>query len=275
MGFSEKRRTCYMTLRRFTGWLLWLVLALSITSVVDALVWKDVPAWLTPVNTLLTFIVAFLHAGQRVGWRKAILLLVIVFVVGITFESVGVATGLIYGPYHYTDKLGPKLFGLVPVLIPIAWFMMMYASYTIADVVIPHNLMKPSTRSWAVAAVGGVAMTAWDLAMDPLMVAGGHWVWEVQGAYFGVPLQNFWGWWLTTFVALWIYQAAAFELRITAIPTKEPIPLVWVIIIYLIIGGSSVVMDFVFGLGGAGLVGVFAMLPWVIAGLLRLDRYRI
>jgi len=61
--------------------------------------------------------------------------------------------------YHYTDKLGAKFLGLVPYLIP--------------------------------AAVGGLVMTAWDVVMDPIMVAGGHWVWDVNGAYHGIPLQNF------------------------------------------------------------------------------------
>ena len=91
--------------------------------------------------------------------------------------------------------------GLVPYLIPIAWFMMVYPSYVIADRLVP---MRKSTfvRILHVSLVGGIIMTAWDLGMDPLMVKAGHWVWEVQGAYFGVPLQNFWGWWLITFTAL-------------------------------------------------------------------------
>ncbi|NTW35817.1 MAG: carotenoid biosynthesis protein, partial [Syntrophobacteraceae bacterium] len=42
-------------------------------------------------------------------------------------------------------------------------------------------------------------MTAWDVMMDPMMVRGQHRVWEADSAYFGIPLQNFWGWWLTTF----------------------------------------------------------------------------
>lgn len=263
-----------MTLRKFTGWLLWLVLALSITAVVDALVWKDVPAWLTPVNTLLTFTVGFLHAGQRLGWRRAGLLLIVVFVVGITFESVGVATGAVYGPYHYSDRLGPKLFGLVPVLIPVAWFMMIYASLVIADLILPHYLTRPAARRWLVAATGGVIMTAWDLAMDPLMAASGYWIWETQGAFFGVPLQNFFGWWLTTFTALFVYQALGVELRLPNPAPAGDVPLIWAILIYVIIGGSSVVMDFVFDLGGAGLTGLFAMLPWVVAALLRLDANR-
>lgn len=260
-----------MRLNKITGWLLWLVVALAITAMVDALLYKDVPAWLTPVNTLLTFLVAVLHAGQRKGWRRALILLAVVFVVGITFESVGVATGLVYGPYHYTERLGPKLLGLVPILIPVAWFMMMYASLTIAELIVPQALLSPRSRRWLVAAVGGIAMTAWDLAMDPLMVAGGYWVWEAQGSYFGIPLQNYLGWWLTTFTALLIYQAVEAELRIPALSGEEKVPLVWVLVIYLVVGGTSVVMDFVFDLNGPGLVGVFSMLPWLVAGFARLN----
>jgi putative membrane protein len=263
-----------MKLNKITGWLLWLVVALAITAMVDALVWKDIPKWLMPVNTVMTFIVALLHAGQRKGWRQAVIMLVVVFVVSITFESFGVATGVVYGPYQYSDLLGPKLLGLVPVLIPIAWFMMMYASFSIADLVIPSDLMHPVRRRWAVAAVGAIAMTAWDLAMDPLMSAGGYWVWEEQGAFFNVPLQNFWGWWLTSFTALFLYQVAVAELKIPANSAEESVPSVWAVFIYIILGATSVTMDFVFGLAGAGLAGLFAMLPWVVAAFIRLGLFR-
>ncbi|PIZ25795.1 MAG: carotenoid biosynthesis protein, partial [Chloroflexi bacterium CG_4_10_14_0_8_um_filter_57_5] len=45
---------------------------------------------------------ALVHACQREGWERALRLLALVFGVSLLFESVGVATGLIYGPYHYT-----------------------------------------------------------------------------------------------------------------------------------------------------------------------------
>ena len=51
-----------------------------------------------------------------------------------SYEHVGVETGLIDGAYHYTDALGLKL-GLVPIIIPIAWFMMIYPSYILANLI--------------------------------------------------------------------------------------------------------------------------------------------
>jgi uncharacterized membrane protein len=68
--------------------------------------------------------------------------------------------------------------------------MMSYPSFVIADWLVPST-WKRWQRILTVAAVGGLIMTAWDLIMDPIMVAGGNWVWDVKGAYFGIPLQNF------------------------------------------------------------------------------------
>lgn len=74
----------------------------------------------------MAFIFALLHGSQNLGWKHTLLLLELTFAVSMLFECVGVATGWIYGAYHYTDKLGFKFLGLVPLLIPVAWFMMTY-----------------------------------------------------------------------------------------------------------------------------------------------------
>jgi Predicted membrane protein len=120
--------------------------------------------FITPVSTLVGFVFALLDAGQREGWARALRLLALVFGVSLLFESVGVATGLVYGPYDYTNQLGPLFLGLVPYLIPVAWFMMSYPSFVISDRQIPVG-WKRWQRILSVAAVGGLVMTAWDLMM--------------------------------------------------------------------------------------------------------------
>src|SRR5215213_4645935 len=73
-----------------------------------------------------------LHSLSTLGWRNTLALFRITAVVGWSFEQAGVATGLIYGVYHYSDALGPKL-GHVPYAIPIAWYSMLYVSFQIAQ----------------------------------------------------------------------------------------------------------------------------------------------
>ena len=43
-------------------------------------------------------------------------------------------------------------------------------------------------------AVSALALTAWDLFLDPQMVQWGFWHWEESGGYFGIPWSNFGGW---------------------------------------------------------------------------------
>jgi putative membrane protein len=215
----------------------------------------------TPLLSLLAYGFALLHAGQRLGWARTVLFLGLTFGVSLLFESVGVATGWVYGPYHYTDHLGPRFLGLVPYLIPIAWFMMMYPSYVIAIHIVPT-----AQRLWcwrlSLAALGAFIMTAWDLVMDPLMVAMGHWVWEVDGAYFGVPVQNYLGWWLTTFTTF-----ALFVLLGRLKPSKEghlnPSFDRLAILSYAITDVGNILANLRGGMGGPALVGLFAMTPWV------------
>ena len=44
-------------------------------------------------------------------------------------------------------------------------------------------------------------------AVDPQMVRYGHWVWHVEGAYFGIPAQNFVGRLATTLTIYLAYRA--------------------------------------------------------------------
>jgi uncharacterized membrane protein len=150
------------------------------------------------------------HAIYKLGLCHALAFLALATLVSLAFEAVGVATGAIYGPYHYTDSLGLRLFQ-VPLVVPMAWFMVIYPSYVLANYLADGCVVsrpKPSsTRVAGLAALSAMLMTAWDLAVDPQMVMYGHWVWHVEGAFFGIPVQNFVGWLATTLTVYLAYRA--------------------------------------------------------------------
>jgi uncharacterized membrane protein len=256
-----------MILRRTTLVFLFLYGLLTIYPIVSIAAGKAPSSIITPISTLAGFVFAMLHAGQREGWKRSLQLLAAVFAVSLLFESVGVATGLVYGPYHYTDKLGPLFLGLVPYLIPVAWFMMSYPSFVIADLLVPST-WKHWQRILSVAAVGGLAMTAWDLVMDPIMVASGHWVWDVNGAYHGIPLQNFLGWWFTVFTTYVLYQLISGRASKPVDRKFDQIAL----LSYLITALGIVIISLVTNAGELGLIGFFAMMPWFISGWVTLGK---
>jgi uncharacterized membrane protein len=104
---------------------------------------------------------------------------------GIGSELVGTRTGLPFGRYHYTPRLGPGVGG-VPLMVGVCWAMMAGPSWAVACAVTD----SPRRRPLAAAA----ALTAWDVAVDPRMVREGYWVWARPGRYEGIPLSNFAGW---------------------------------------------------------------------------------
>lgn len=48
---------------------------------------------LTPLNTVIGFSFALLHASDRFGWRRTLIFLGSAFVISLALESLGVATG--------------------------------------------------------------------------------------------------------------------------------------------------------------------------------------
>jgi len=226
------------------------------------------------LNMLTVILVLFSlwHASYSLGARLTVAFFAITAVTSWLFEELGVATGLVYGAYHYTATLGPWL-GSVPVLIPLAWFMMIYPSYVLANLIVDGRVVgTPGSGAHllGLAFLGALLMTAWDLLADPILSGPTYraWVWEHGGTYFGVPVQNYLGWVATTFVVFVLYRSL--ERRWTPRPAgplsagASGMP----VVAYL----SMLVANLWSGAlpAAATVIGPFAMGLPVVAALLRL-----
>jgi putative membrane protein len=216
------------------------------------------------IKTLFMMLFSVFHAAYVLGWRHTLLFFGITVAVSWSYEHVGVETGLIYGAYHYTDALGLKL-GHVPIIIPIAWFMMIYPSYIIANLIAGgrqkvmmirgnksnSNNNYSNNRTTLLQILGlsflsAVIMTAWDLVVDPYLSGPAEraWIWENGGQYFGVPLHNFGGWLLTTFTIYFLFQLLS-ERKFQISPSR---PLSTPIILLPLIGyGAMMVTNIIPG----------------------------
>jgi uncharacterized membrane protein len=165
--------------------------------------WVKLPGLGNVGFTFVFVLFALTHCIALQGLRFTALFFTVSALVSYLMEETGVRTGLIFGRYHYGDLLGAKL-GHVPIIIPLAWFMMIYPSWRVAKALISGVNQRSFAGITALAAVGALVMTAWDVVMDPDMAAAGNWIWETGGAYFGVPRHNYLGWLVTTFLVYWI-----------------------------------------------------------------------
>jgi putative membrane protein len=147
-----------------------------------------------------------------IGPRRTLLFFLAAFVLSAAAELTGTKTGWPFGGYEYTDFLGYKLLGRVPVAVPMSWFYMGFASFLLADAIVAARGW--ANRTFCSVLLGAYLLTAWDLVLDPSMAAPQmqyvhFWIWHESGPYFGMPLRNLAGWFGTGLVfmaagrALW------------------------------------------------------------------------
>ncbi len=144
--------------------------------------------------------------GTRIYGRSAILaFFAITLAVGNAFENIGVRTGFPYGHYYFTDLMGSKLFG-VPVLLGLAYVGMAYLSWVVAGSILGGGVRPEGARRITLPLLAALTMMVWDLSLDPVWSTVLHaWVWVDGGVYFGVPLTNFFGWYLTVYVIFQLF----------------------------------------------------------------------
>jgi len=163
---------------------------------------------------------ALVHGSFLYGKRGIASFICICLAVGGFFENLSVHTGFPFGHYYFTNVMGPKL-GPIPILLALAYVGIGYVSWTVGRMIV--GLDRPLT-GWhmvACAAIAAFPMVAWDLSQDSVWATILRaWVWRDGGAYFGVPVSNFLGWYFTVYL---IFQLFAIYLRRgPATPARMP-----------------------------------------------------
>jgi uncharacterized membrane protein len=154
---------------------------------------------------------AVIHGARVYRSRGIFVFATLCLGVGSLFESLSLRAGFPFGHYRFTNLMGPKLFDL-PVLLALAYVGMGYLSWVLALVILECQNKPLSGRKVVLLPfAASFIMTAWDFSMDPIWADIDHaWIWRDGGSYYGVPISNFFGWILTTYV---FYQLFALYVR--------------------------------------------------------------
>ncbi len=190
---------------------------------------------------------------QGVGMGTALRAILPILFFAWLVEFIGSRTGFPFGQYAYTGILQPQVGG-VPLLIPLAWLMLLPASWVVAlRVVTDDGFSHPVWVRLGRAGVAALAFTAWDLGLDPQMVSWGFWTWEKAGLYFGIPLTNYLGWLVVSFLFTLLYLPSRLP--------ETPLMLMYAITWFL----TSFGLAFFWGLPGPAVfcfLGMGGMLAW-------------
>jgi putative membrane protein len=197
------------------------------------------------LQVLATAYVVFVALIRWAGWTW-VSTFIWVFGIGWLSEHIGTGTGLPFGEYQYTDLLGWKLGGRVPILIPTSWFMIAVPAYVMAD----HRFRQDSF-SWGRVFWSSSLVVSWDLVLDPAMSKlTPYWIWGEVGAYYGMPLLNLFGWFVTAFII-----AVVMEL-VKSFRWTRTFSLRWSVILYFLTVAVPLGMCIAAGFWGATILSL-------------------
>ncbi len=193
-----------------------------------------------------------MYAGRR--WLPAFGIL---YVTSLSSELAGTGVGLPFGEYRYTDALGTKWFGMVPILIPLSWFFMAVPSYALARFALGGG------RAAERVLLASFLLLSWDLSLDPAMShATAYWLWGETGPYYGMPLLNLFGWYVTGVVLMGALAA------VRADGWLERVPVRWMAAFY----GANLLLPLGMSMA-AGLWGAVAATIAALGGAALLARW--
>jgi len=224
-------------------WLGWTMRILFAAFLLAVLASAGAPSPIAQELAVVATVIAFAHGVRTYGWLGISLFLTICLTVTFASENLSIVTGFPFGHYHFEVAAALPHIGAVPIIVGLLYFTMGYFSWMIASLLLdeadlhldcPFNVI-------ALPIIAAFVMVQWDVVMDPPNATIYRaWIWHDGGGYFGVPLSNYCGWYLTVWL---LYQAFGLLLHFRPGVVRPRLHATWLtpILIYLAVALGSAV----------------------------------
>lgn len=147
-------------------------------------------AMIFSVLIFLPFWICLVLERKKLDW-KIWFGLIIVGLLSFGYELLSINYGFPYGRFEYSEMMGGvKIFDDVPLVLPLIYVPMVFGMY---------YFLRFLKGWWRVFGIG-LGLMLFDVAIDPGITASEVWIWGdslILGRLYGVPVQNFLGWFLT------------------------------------------------------------------------------
>jgi uncharacterized membrane protein len=198
--------------------------------------WPEGLLLLTAAATTLTSL-----SRQRPGQNVVLAAVFIAFVAGAA-HTLGALTGIPFGPYQYTDRIGQRLFHLLPWAVPLIWVVVILNCRGVGRLVVRPWRRSRAYGLWLLGLTVALAVLL-DLGLEPFATrVKQYWRWEatrVASDWYTTPWINFLGWGVTALLIL----AFVTPLLINKKPVRHPPdfhPLcIWLLLNVLFLAGAA------------------------------------
>jgi uncharacterized membrane protein len=157
--------------------------------------------------------------------------------------ALGVLTGIPFGPFSYTEAMGPTLFDPLPWPVPLIWLVVLLAARGVARLVLRPWRKLPNYGYWLLGLTALLAVLL-DVALEPFATqVKVLWKWaptRLTLDWYTAPGVNFLGWGVTALLVLAFATPALINKR----PIKQPPPdyhplVLWLLLNVLFATGAA------------------------------------
>jgi len=198
--------------------------------------------WMEGCFLITATVCALLSLAQRLPFQNVLMAAVLIFCMAALVVGIASVTAVPFGPFVYSDRMGPRLFDAVPWAVPTLWIVIVVTGRGVARLIM-RPWRKTNFYGFWVMGLTGVLAVVFDLGFEPFAVSVKHyWMWRPtlsSWIWHQVPWVNFLGWFVTTLAIL----ALTLPWLINKQPVKRPmdyLPLIqWMIVQAWIFTGNA------------------------------------
>jgi uncharacterized membrane protein len=181
------------------------LLAAGFLSALIAVSLKSDSNWPEALLLLLATFSTLVALTRQLPAQNVFLATFIIALIGSTAHTVGVLSGIPFGPFMFGLEIGDKLFKTLPWATPLLWVVVVLNSRGVARLVLrPWRKMR--TYGFWLIGLTALFTMLFDCALEPFAAHMKHyWIWTAGGysvTPHGAPISNSIGWFIVTLLML-------------------------------------------------------------------------
>ncbi len=203
------------------------------------------PGWAETFLLIFAALATLTSLARQLPGYKVMLAAAIIGVAGGIAHAVGVKTAIPFGPFAYSESIGPKVFGTVAWPLPALWIIIALNARGVARLIMKPWRKLKNYGFWVIGVAAGLVVLM-NLALEPFATRVSHyWVWlptKFPFTWHGMPWINSLGWAL---VSLLLFAFATPFLvnknsRSRKLPTDWHPLIVWLLLLALFGTGAAI-----------------------------------
>jgi uncharacterized membrane protein len=186
-------------------WLFTFLLAAAFLSTLVVFGAKSDSNWPEAWLLLLATVSTLIALTRQLPSQNVLLAAFIIVFIGGMAHTVGVKSGIPFGPFMFGPEIGQKLFDTLPWAIPLLWVVAVLNSRGVARLILrPWRKMR--TYGFWLIGLTALFTMLFDCALEPFAAHLKHyWIWTTTGYSLtpqGGPISNSVGWFIITLLIL-------------------------------------------------------------------------